>query len=373
MKIGIDARTLYKPSGGVGTYLKNLLAELGSLDQENQYVLFFDAAPPGDLDPVNFTRRTLHLPFGQNLTTWNTFRLLPELWLRPVDLFHFPFYTMPLVKPGKSVVTIHDLTYKLHPEWFNWKAWLTFRPFSYRAAKAADRILTVSYTSREDILRSYRLPEQKVVVTYHGVSEHFHKICDRGPLDEVQDSYGLRHPLLLYVGSITLRKNLVRLLWAFHQLVTEKRVDAHLLLVGRTLAPYPDLPSLVKELGLEARVSFISEYISQETLCRLYNLADLFIYPSLYEGFGLPVLEAMACGTPVVTSRVSSLPEVAGEAAILVDPYNPQEITEALWVGLTDGRLRGELMQRGLERVKKFSWRKTAQETLQVYQSVLAL
>jgi glycosyltransferase involved in cell wall biosynthesis len=377
MKIGIDARTLHRSSGGVGTYLKNLLEHLSTLDQENQYVLFFDENLPQNLDFVDrssakFSTRTLRLPIGQNLTTWNNLRLPVELWLHPVDLFHFPFYTMPLIKNGKSVVSMHDISYKVHPEWFNWKGWLTFRPFSYWAAKIADRILTCSYASKEDILRCYKLPEQKVIVTYYGVSEHFYPISNRAEYPHILNKYNVQtqgSPLLLYVGSITLRKNLVRLIQAFRRLVTEKKTEARLLIVGRTLEPYPDLPSFVKAYDLENKISFLSESVSEDTLRALYNRADLFVYPSLYEGFGLPPLEAMACGTPVVTSNISSLPEVTGDAAILVNPYNIGELAEALFEGLTNGRLRKALIERGLERIKKFSWRKMAQETLQVYQS----
>ncbi len=373
MKIGIDARTLFKPSGGVGTYLKNLLEGLSVLDSDNQYILFFDEKPPRKLDFLeesNFTTRTLRLPLGQNLTTWNNLRLPFELRFHPVDVFHFPFYTVPLLKSSRWVVSIHDITYKIHPEWFNWKGWLTFRPFSYWAVKTAECILTCSYASKEDILRYYKVPEQRVVVTYYGVSEDFQLLDNPDKLTQIQDKYNLRRPLILYVGSLTVRKNLVRLIQAFHQIITEKKIEAYLLLVGRPLSPYPDLPSLVKELGLEHRISFLFEPVSQEVLCLLYNLADLFVYPSLYEGFGLPPLEAMACGTPVVTSNISSLPEIVGDAAILINPYNPGEIAEALFEGLTNGVLRKELVQKGRERVKQFSWKKTAQETLQVYQSL---
>lgn len=373
MKIGIDARTLFKPSGGVGTYLKNLLEGLSTLDSDHQYILFFDEEPPQKLDfleELNFTTRTLRLPLGQNLTTWNNLRLPFELRLHPVDVFHFPFYTVPLLKSAKWVVSIHDITYKIHPEWFDWKGWLTFRPFSYWAVKMAERILTCSYASKEDILRCYKIPEQKVVVTYYGVSKDFQPVDNPDKLAQVQKKYHLHHPLILYVGSFTVRKNLVRLIRAFHRLIAEKKLDAYLLLVGRPLSPSLDLPSLVKELELEHRISFISDYIPQEVLCLLYNLADLFVYPSLYEGFGLPPLEAMACGTPVVTSNISSLPEIVGDAAILINPYNPGEIAEALFEGLTNGVLREELVQKGRERVQQFSWKKTAQETLQVYQSL---
>jgi glycosyltransferase involved in cell wall biosynthesis len=234
----------------------------------------------------------------------------------------------------------------------------------------AERILTCSYASKEDILRCYKIPEQKVVVTYYGVSKDFQPVENPDKLAQVQKKYHLHHPLILYVGSFTVRKNLVRLIRAFHRLIAEKKLDAYLLLVGRPLSPSLDLPSLVKELELEHRISFISDYIPQEVLCLLYNLADLFVYPSLYEGFGLPPLEAMACGTPVVTSNISSLPEIVGDAAILINPYNPGEIAEALFEGLTNGVLREELVQKGRERVQQFSWKKTAQETLQVYQSL---
>jgi glycosyltransferase involved in cell wall biosynthesis len=373
MKIGIDARTLFKPSGGVGTYLRNLLGGLSTLDSDHQYILFFDEEPPQKLDfleELNFTTRTLRLPLGQNLTTWNNLRLPLELRSHPVDIFHFPFYTVPLLKSAKWVVSIHDITYKIHPEWFDWKGWLTFRPFSYWAVKMAERILTCSYASKEDILRCYKIPEQKVVVTYYGVSKDFQPVDNPDKLAQVQKKYHLHHPLILYVGSFTVRKNLVRLIRAFHRLIAEKKLDAYLLLVGRPLSPSPDLPSLVKELELEHRISFISDYIPQEVLCLLYNLADLFVYPSLYEGFGLPPLEAMACGTPVVTSHISSLPEITGDAAILINPYDPGEIAEALFEGLTNPVLRKELVQKGLERVQQFSWKKTAWETLQVYQNL---
>lgn len=370
MKIGIDARSLFGTPTGVGRYLSNLLHQICKLDTQNTYRLYTDRSlnVPIITHP-HFSQKSLTLPFAQNYFTWNHFRLPPELLRHPVDLFHFPFYTMPLIRNYKSIVTIHDITYEVHPEWYSWKGLIAMRYFSRYAAKHADKILTVSYATKYDLLKYYQIPESRITVIYHGVENRFRLMTDQTAIEAMKASYDITAPqVILYVGSIHTRRNIEQLLRAY-SLVHKTDPDVQLLIVGKREYPYLDLTTLMNELALQKNV-MIAGYVNESDLPVLYNLADLFIYPSSYEGFGLPPLEAMACGTPVITSNNSSLPEVVGDAAILIDPHNIQEMTEAMSLALHDSGLRRDMVTKGFAQAAKFSWTQTARETLAAYHCV---
>lgn len=372
MKIGIDVRSMYGTPAGVGRITYNILTAMAQLEQPHEYWLYTDC--PVKVPIIQhpyFHHKTLTLPFMQNYFTWNHFRLPPELLRHPVDLFHFPFYTIPLIRNYKSVVTIHDITYEIHPEWFSRKSLIATRFFSRYAATHADKVLTDSYYSKQDLITYYRIPAHKIVVAYPAVEQTFRKIDDDDLLEHTKSRFGITaSQVVLYVGSIHTRRNIEQLIRAFHT-VSQKLSDVQLVLVGKNEYPYLDVPGLVRELGLQQKVIPAGYVHFQDgALLALYNLADLFIYPSSYEGFGIPPLEALACETPVITVNKTSLPEVVGDAALFVDPLNIEEEAEAMRQVLTNDTLRREMIVKGLAQARKFSWKKTAQEILQVYQSV---
>lgn len=372
MKIGIDARSLLGTPTGVGRYLKNLLTHFCQLDTQNSYVLYIDRPCPIPLiHQVNFQQKTLTLPVAQNYFTWNHFRLPPELWRHPVDIFHFPFYTMPVVRNYKSIVSIHDITYEVHPEWYSWKGLLAMRAFSKFAARHADIILTCSWNTKRDIITHYGIPEDTIVVTHYGIEQRFRPLSDKAMLEGLRRQYDITaQDVILYVGSIHTRRNVEQLIRAFQQ-ISRNMPDVQLLIVGKREYPYLDIETLLKELELTDRI-LLPGYVPDDDLPGLYNLASVSIYPSSYEGFGFPVLEAMACGTPVITSNTSSLPEVSGDAAVCIDPLNIDEIAEALSQMLRDSTLRRQYIERGLARAAQFPWERTARQTLDIYQKIEA-
>ncbi|GAK51728.1 mannosyltransferase B [Candidatus Moduliflexus flocculans] len=371
MKIGIDARSLFGTPTGVGRYVANILDHLRSLDRENTYRLYTDrpeAAFP--FAQANFQPTPLTLPVAQNYFTWLHLRLPPELLRRPVDIFHFPFYTMPIIRNYKTIVTLHDITFEVHPEWYSWKGRVATRPFARYAACHADVILTDSNSSKQDILRYYHVADSKVTVIPLGVETRFARIEDRERKEAIRAKYHVTWPqMVLYVGSIHTRRNIESLIRAF-QHVCRTNQDVCLMLVGKREYPYLDLPRLIDETGLREHI-VCPGYVADDDLPILYNIADVFVYPSSYEGFGLPPLEAMACGTPVMTCNNTSLPEVVGDAAIFVDPLNIAEMADAMRLLLNDGSLRQNLSEKGIRRASAFSWKRTAQETLAVYQRLM--
>ncbi len=286
------------------------------------------------------------------------------------DIAFVPYWAPPLASRVPVVVTIHDVSYEAHPEWFRWSNRLSFRLFSRWAAKTARRIITVSEYSKTEIMKHYRTPENKIRVISEAVGEGFQRILDKNCLDQTKQKYNINRPFILFVGQIHTRRNIERLLQVFYDLKTKKKIDHQLILVGQNIWPFLDLDSRIKENGLEGEVIYL-DYIPRPDLVGLYNLASVFVYPSLYEGFGLPPLEAMACGTPVVSSNVASIPEVVGNAGLLVDPYNAGELSEAIWSIINNPALRSDLIQKGFERVKQFSWEKAARETLRVYEEAI--
>ena len=369
MDIGIDARSMFGTPTGVGRYLSNLLNHIRRIDKKNYYCLY--TAHSTNLPMIqqgNFRQKSLTVPVLQNYFTWNHARLPVELLQHPVDLFHFPFYTIPVFRNYKSVVTIHDITYEIHPEWYSWKGLFAMRYFSRYAAKHTDKILTDSENTKQDILEYYGIAENKVAVISLGVEERFRKIDVPSAIAQLKATYRIvASQVVLYVGSIHTRRNIEQLVRAF-RLVCQKISDVQLILIGKREYPYLDITRLVQELDLAEKI-IVAGYSHDDDLPLLYNLADLFIYPSSYEGFGLPPLEAMACETPVITAQNSSLPEVVGDAAVFVDPFNIREMADAMYQVLKDENLRRDMILKGRLQSRKFSWERTAKETLAVYQS----
>lgn len=370
MHIGIDAHALGQRQAGNETYIGNLIKSLAEIDDANRYTLYLAQADAAASWRAGFCRRFPNFEI----------RLLPpptplvrvpvalefELRLRPVDVLHVQF-SAPLFCPVPVIATIHDLAFEHMPETFTRRGSLQLK-FTVRwTAKRAARIATVSEYSRQDLLKTYKLPPEKVVVTHNGIGPSFSPEpagSDEG--QKLRRRFGIERDFILAVGSLQPRKNLVRLIRAYSELRRRGDFGYQLVIVGRKRWLASEIFAEVKKQDW-GRDVIVTGYVQDEDLPAFYRAASAFIYPSLFEGFGIPPLEAMACGTPVVTSNTSSLPEVAGEAALLIDPYDEQALADAVARIVADQPLRTLLRERGLAQAKKFTWREAAEKTLQLY------
>jgi len=345
------------------------------VDSENEYRLLV-AGRGGDTGewPANFHLRSIPLSDRVMAILWHRLRLpLPvEAFTGQVDLFHSPDFTLPPTR-ARAVLTVHDLSFIRVPEC----AAPTLRAYLGkvvpRSVRRAHLILADSQNTKDDLVNLLGLAPEKVEVLYPGVEEHFRPVDDPALLEGVRRRYGLPPRFVLSLGTLEPRKNFPRLIEAFWLLVRSSPLASSLGLViaGGKGWLYEDIFATVERLGLEEKALFTG-FVAEGDLPALYSAADLFVYPSLYEGFGLPPLEAMACGTPVVASRSSSLPEVLGEAAILVDPTDTEALAAAMMQVLEDEPLREEMRQKGLRQARKFSWSGTARRLLELYRSCLA-
>jgi glycosyltransferase involved in cell wall biosynthesis len=373
MHIGIDAHAIGARQGGNETYIKNLIAALAELDGENRYTLFFAAARAAEEwrgRHANFAVRLLPPPTPLVRVP---VALAFELRRRAVDLLHVQ-YTAPPFCPAPVVATIHDLAFEHLPETFTRRGQMQMRLTVRRTAQRAARIATVSEFSRQDLIRTYRLAPEKVVVTHNGVGPRFTSHPDSsGEAAEVRHRFRIERDYLLAVGSLQPRKNLARLVRAYARLRSEHTGFTHqLVIVGRRLWLAEEIFAEIKRQAW-ARDVIVTGYVAEEELPRLYRAATALVYPSLFEGFGLPPLEAMACGTPVITSNTSSLPEVVGEAALTVDPYDEAALGQAMLEVVSDEELRARLRAAGRERARRFTWRAMAEKTLGLYREVSSL
>ncbi len=375
MKIGINIdQVLYRISGGTGRYSWNLINSLTQIDHENAYVLFHSRTDKigrsivEDLDlNANFSLR--QLPFTRPFinSIWNRARFWPvEMFLGKLDLIHAPTLAIPTKGSAKLVVTVHDLAFLKFPEFYTARSLKFHQRNAKIAAYEADLLIAVSNSTKRDIMTLLSVDEERVRVIYEGVD------IDEGALDhreQVLSSLNVQKPYVLFVGTLEPRKNLRRLLQAFAKSRQTANLAHRLVIVGPKGWLYEEIFKEREREDLKKSV-VLTDLVSDARLAVLMSEADLFIYPSLYEGFGLPPLEAMACGTPVLSSSVSSLPEVLGDAAVLVDPYDVDQMASAVINILEDEQLRTSLVEKGRQRVAQFSWDKMAKETLEAYSDV---
>ena len=369
MRIAIDARKLR--DYGIGTYIRNLLRHLARIDDKNEYVVLchpedepFAAELGENFRPV--PQRSLHYSVREQVA-------LPlELRRERVDLFHAPHYVLPALTPCRSVVTIHDCIHLRFPQYLPSRLGYAYaRSALWVATHRSARVFTVSEASKRDILEYFDVPEAKVAVIYNAIDERFSEEPVADEVLRVKERYQLNDPFILYAGNIKPHKNLERLIEAFHIIRKGELEYVKLLIIGDEISKYAALRRTVHRYKLHKHVRFFG-FVPDATLAILYRLARVFVFPSLYEGFGLPPLEAMASGTPVVTSNVSSLPEVVGDAAILVDPYSAQAIADGILKVLRSTHLRDELKARGLKRAQEYSWARSVQRVREVYGEVLS-
>ena len=372
MLIGVDAsRTVAVRRTGTENYSLYLIRELLALEGAHRFRLYFNQAPQWDLLPGAAEWRVMPFP-----RLWTHLRLSWEMLADPPDLLFVPSHVLPLLHPRRSAVTVHDLGFLYHPEAHTLSQNLYLRWSTHHNARAATRILADSQATRRDLVHHYSIPESKITVVYPGRDETLAPVTDPALLSAVRARYGLVGPYLLYVGTLHPRKNLVRLVQAFGSLLRSSADGARapmaglqLVLVGQKGWLYDDILTQVRKLGLSDRV-VLTGYVPDDDLPALLSGALAFVFPSLYEGFGLPLLEAMACGTPVICSNASSLPEVAGDAALLVEPRDTDALADALARLVADEGLRRELVERGFRQMQRFSWRRCAEETLSVLEEV---
>jgi glycosyltransferase involved in cell wall biosynthesis len=367
LRIGIDVHSIGSQSGGNQTYYHELVRALAAAPREHHFILYYTMR--GVLNGIG-ERESVSLTY-----LWPSHRLLriplALPWLARhdrLDVFHAQYIVPPLLH-CKTVTTIHDIAYEYFPQHFpiQQRAWLkTLVP---RSAKRADHIITVSKNSKRDLVRTYGINEDKITVTYGGASSAFRPIDRKLAKKKISDKYQITDDFILYVGRLQARKNIVRLVGAYDRL--RKSGDGHkLVLVGKPDSLFEPVLSRIRELRLENDV-LLRGHVPDEDLPYFYSAADVFVYPSLYEGFGLPVMESMACGTPVVTSLGSSLDEVAGNAALLIDPLDELSIVGAMKQMLGDPQLAKRLTQDGLRRSQEFSFRNAARQTIDVYERLM--
>ncbi len=369
MKIAIDVRRI--ADFGVGTYIRNVVRTLARLDQDNEYFLVGERTR---LREVRGLGRNFHLvPFTPG-EYGGMFGLRSILIKHGCDLVHFPhLFGAPQMLPCPYVVTVHDLLDYMYraQNGAGWRGRL-HKYFTQRLLNHAARIFAVSNFTRKDVQRLFGIPPERVEVIYNAIDERFR--CGHASDAERQiigERYQVNYPFLLYAGRISPHKNVVRIIEAFSALKTELRKeekfpDLKLIIIGDELSAHPDLRRTVIKSGVQNDVRFLG-FVPIEVLRIFYDTAEVFVFPSLYEGFGLPPLEAMAHGTPVVTSNTSSLPEVVGSAAVLVNPENVFEIMRALHRVLLDQPLRERMTKAGYELAQRYSWELSVRRMLQAF------
>lgn len=364
MRIGINAFFLDRPETGSGQYTRNLLEALAKADPTNEYLLI----SPGPASPISNTQYPI-----SNLAKLCFEQVSFPRACRHLDLAHVPYFASPLFPTVPTVVTIHDLIPLILPAYRGSLLVRLYTQLVAAAARKAQAIITVSQASERDIVRCLHVSPERVHVTYEAAGEAFQPVEDEAQLAAIRQKYALPERYLLYLGGFDQRKNLSTLLRAFALLVN-KQQQARLVIAGklpgRDSPLFPDPRRLVRDLDIVKRVSF-TDWVPEEDKPALLSGAMAFVFPSLYEGFGLPAVEALACGTPVIASNRSSLPEVVGEGGILVEPADVEALAEAMEALLVDDVLRAELQQRALTQAAKFSWKQTALETLAVYRKVV--
>lgn len=383
MRIGIDIRCLTDGKRtGVEEYTINLLENLFELDKKNKYILFLNSWHESHFDARIFSQYK-NVSVQQfkypnkilNFCFWYFRWPLVDHMLGGVDIFFMPNINfIALSKKTKLVLTVHDLSYEIFPETFSAKrrAWHSFiNPRSL--CERAEKIVAVSDSSKNDILKYYKIPEQKVERIYNGISDEIQKLDRNDPkLMEVKDKYHLPFNFIFYLGTIEPRKNIPAIIKAFDQLksLNDPNLEKYKLVIAGGMGwKINNILDTMRRAKFTKDIIFTS-CITNEDKAAVYTLASLFVYPSFFEGFGIPVLEAMRCGVPVITSNCSSLPEVVDEGGIMIDPDKPDELYLAMKEVLSNRDFHGELSSRGLKQSIRFNWRTSARQTLALFENL---
>jgi len=375
MIIGIDIRVIGKKCTGDEVYFFNLVKNLAAIDKANKYFLFTDRDQEKDSD---LAREIEKLELGSNFKIiflnspnrfwWNLWALPNYLRQNPVDIFHTqyiaPFW---LPKNIKLVLTIHDISFNFFPKYIKKSDLFFLKTLLPRSIRRADKIITVSQSEREQIINFYKIQPEKIDFVYNGVDyENFAKEFSEEEKEKVRQKYNLPQKFLLYIGTFQPRKNIPVLIEAI------KSLDIKLILAGNRNARNFDkkINEVIEKNNFQNKVIFPG-WIDEEDKPALLQIADCFVFPSLYEGFGIPIVEAMAAGTPVISSNKTSLPEVGKDGALFCDPKNTDEFSKRIYQAIADENLKADIIKRGSEIAKLYSWQKTAEKTLNMYKSLM--
>lgn len=372
---GYEANVLQRLGSSQVAY--ELLKNLEKIDKKNGYIILLPEPPLGDLPRE---RSGWHYKILKPRRFWTRIALPLFLYTarQRLDLIFSPTHYIPRFSPVKRIATIFDLSFLHFPESFIKKDLWQLKNWTKFSVDNADYIITISNFSKQDIVKQYGVSKEKITVAYPGFNKNiFHPIENIMKIKRVLKKYGINDLYIIYVGTIQPRKNLTRLIESFSRVILsdQRRIPLELVIVGKTKGEgregwlYEDILKTPKEFGIKDRVKFLG-FVPTNDLAYLLSGALAFIQPSLWEGFGIPVLEAMACGTPVIVSNVSSLPEVVGKAGLLVDPYSVDQIEQAIRTIVSDQKLRQKYSKAGIIQVKKFSWEKMAREVLRVFEKV---
>lgn len=377
-RIAIDYTAAYEQGGGIGRYVRELTAALAVEDAVTDYRLFVAGAkraqlprPPG----TNFNWRPTILTPRWLARIWQRAQLpLPvETFTGAVDLFHATDFVLPPTLPRtRSLLTVHDLSFLRVPDAASASLRRYLEAVAPRSVARADHVLADSQATKDDLIEIYRTPADKISVLYSAVDGRFGRVTDEIALRTVLDRHGLNDKtFVLSVGTVQPRKNYSRAIRALSK-IRDQGIDLHYAIAGGSGWLEDEMYRSIRESALEDRVHILG-FVPDEDLPALYSGARALLAVSLYEGFGLPVLEAMACGTPVITSDLSSLPEVAGDAGLLVNPLDTEAISAAMMRLLTDSAFRQRLAAAGIEHVKRFSWAKSARQLKSIYDELLGI
>ena len=363
--IAIDARKYF--DFGIGSYIQNLISALPELRTKHTYSLL---VAPDDVQRIQCPQEWLkHSTPYKRYSLGELMLLGRQARKLGADILHEPHYTLPTGLKRRSVVTIHDLIHLKMPQFFSPAQRLYARTVISHAVRHAGAVIVDSQKTKDDILDEFKVQEQDVEVIHLGVRPIFRRLEDRALVERFRFASALRRPYVLYVGNVKPHKNIPTLLRAFAQ-VRAQRDDIELVFVGGSCKEDKGLSELAQRLGIVGAVRDLHRVSDEELICA-YNGAEVLVLPSLYEGFGYPVLEAMACGTPTVVSSGGSLPEVAGIASLIVDPSRQDELAEALLKVVNDPEMKRDLIAKGKINAQRFSWRATAGRTVDIYERVL--
>jgi glycosyltransferase involved in cell wall biosynthesis len=380
MRIAIDYTAAIRQGAGVGNYVQSLVDAMLAQDTTNEYTLLTSGRPSRERPfPIgkNVRGRSVFIPDRYLNILWYRWRLplYANFFTGQVDIYHGPDFVLPPLN-GKlrKVVTVHDLAFLEHPEYAVPELTAYLTKVVPEAVASADVVAAVSQVTGQTLTDHFKTPPEKITVIPNGIRPYFRRITDPILLGATLHKYGLKHPLVLGVGTLEPRKNHLGLIKAFYKAQSsggkgKQQRPAMLALAGGPGWLYDETRQLVADLKLEKKVRFLGR-VSELELITLYSLADVFAFPSFFEGFGVPPLEAMACGAPVITSNTSSLPEVVGDAALLVDPHNTGELAHAITRLIENEELQEELREKGYRQVKQYTWPNSARKMLSIYEKL---
>jgi len=387
MKIAINVTPLNVPKRtGIQNYFFNLCKYLPLVDKKNEYIFYAHSYRHykslkftiGEFALNNFKNTLVkisRIPAPILSLMWERANILSaEYLIGPVDIFHTSEKLNPPLKNAKLIMTIFDITpikFEAYHKECTIKSYANNLP---KVLRKVDMVIAISQCTKNDILEYFGniISEDRIRVVPLAADEQYRQINDENLINEIKTTYKIYKPYILFVGTLEPRKNITNLIRAYNILPASLKRNYHLVICGKKGWYYDEIFETIKELKLEDKVIFTG-YVPDDTIPLLMNGAEVFVYPSFYEGFGLPPLEAMSCGTPVISSNISSIPEVVGDAGILINPKDIEELSDAITRTLNNGDLKRQLISRGLQQAKKFSWEKTAKETLEVYNMVSAI